>query len=161
MLDAGSIRWSEVLDPATRWDVLVHRAAEPETIAAQCGGIAYLTTPFVEGATKGGRWQLELSAAAEMRAAHDLHLLVRAGCAAVAPAVMWAAMAQAAVALPRRLRVDPLSAEGFARWCQPLRSAAAAIVVPDVPGWRMSAAVWGDVVWALERNMPVHFMGAA
>lgn len=161
MLDAETIRWGEVLEPPGPWDALIHRAATAESIAARTAGvIVYVATPQIEGVTQGGRWRLELSADAEMRAAHVLHLLVRAGCAALVPAVMWASMSQAAVAVPRRARVDPLCGASYARWSLPLRSAAAAVVVPDLPGWRVSQSVWRDVVWALQHTVPVHFMGA-
>lgn len=159
MLDAGRIDWAHLLQPGGMFSALVHRGATAASIAGGCAGTAYLATPYVEGVTQGGRWRFEKSIEIEVRAAHVQHQLLRAGCCSVSPVVQWAAMAQAALALDRRERIDPLDAVAWALFAGRLRAVCGLVVVPDLPGWQQSAAVWADVVWALEHVTPVHFMG--
>lgn len=157
----GATDWSAILDPAGPWSALVAANSVPDAIARHAVGLVYLTGPYAEGVTQGGRWRFERSVEAETRAAIALHALAMAGCTAVSPVVMWSAMAQASGVLSRRDRVDPLDAGAWARWCAPIRAAAGLVAVHCVPGWRICAAVMDDVGWALERNVPVHFLGAA
>lgn len=161
MKDTGAMAWDDVLDSAGRWSALVHRGATADSVAKAAGGVAWLSAPVIEGVTAGGRWRFDKAVEVEIRAAHMLHELARAGCAAISALVMWSAMAQAGSALARRQRLDPLDEAAWDRWCAPMRNAAALVVVLDVPRWRVSRAVWADVVWALERNVPVHVVGAS
>lgn len=159
MLDITQIDWAQLLQPGGGFAALVHRGATPESIAGRCPGPAYLATPYVEGATQGGRWRFERSIEIEIRAAHVQHQLLRAGCCALSPVVQWAAMSQAALALDRKARIDPLDPQAWALFSGQLRGVCDLVVVPDLPGWQQSSAVWADVVWALSHVTPVHFMG--
>ena len=162
-MDAGRIDWRCLMQPDGMFAALVHRGATAASIAGNCVGnsvrAAYLATPYVEGVTQGGRWRFEKSIEIEVRAAHVQHQLLRAGCPSLSPVVQWAAMAQAALALDRRERIDPLDAVAWGLFAGRLRAICGLVVVPDLPGWQQSAAVWADVVWALDHATPVHFMG--
>lgn len=158
MLDAAKIDWSLLTAPDGAYSALVHLGSTPDEVCRRCSGLAYLSTPYAEGACIGGSWRFEKSVEMETRAAMAMHRLARLGVAVLSPAVQWAAMAHAAMALPRDQRISPLDAGAWDIWAAPLRNAAGLIVVPDVPGWQRSRSVWGDVIWALDHATPVHFM---
>lgn len=160
MLDAAKIDWSALTDPDGAYSALIHLGSSPDDVRRRCAGLAYLSTPYAEGACMGGSWRFEKSVELETRAAWAMHRLALAGVPVLAPAVQWAAMAHAAMVLTRGQRINPLDTGAWDGWVSPMRNAASLVVVPDVPGWQRSRAVWADVIWALDHVTPVHFMAA-
>lgn len=147
--------WDTLLRSASLWPGLLHTGASPESVARVGSGLRYLATPYsrLVRDPRSGQWSRVRSEEMVRHAA--LHAADLAGCGvtAVSPIVQSGVMCHGASVL------DPLDEAFWGRWCQPLLEACTAVVVPDIPGWRQSLGVWREVVWALDRNRPVHVYG--
>jgi hypothetical protein len=146
--------WRAVLAPGGRWSGLVTTGSSAARAARHAAGLAYLAAPYAAEVALRGVWRPDRSVRVQMRAEIELSRLWQAGCVAVCPVVQRAGMAE--VAGLAGLTVDPLDDAAWAPLAEVLRGAARLIVVPELRGWDRCRAVWADVTWALERNVPVH-----
>lgn len=155
MLDRPG-QWSDLMAlPAARADLL-RIGATPALVArhARWGRPVYLASPYtLRAADEAGRWDADRSEAALRDAAWESVRLLEVGVTAVSPIVMSAAMIRATHRSRRRL--DPFDGPLWHQWCRPLLDACAAIVVPDIPGWRQSCGVWREVCMGLDLQMPI------
>lgn len=150
--------WPQLMRMAPVWPGLLHLGATAESVARAASGQVYLASPYTLQVIdpRTGRWSRARSRTLAAAAALHAGLLARRGVTAVSPIVLSAAMCH----LPAT-ELDPLDERFWAGWCQHLLAVSRAVVVPDIPGWRQSLGVWREVIWALERNMPVHIYGGA
>jgi hypothetical protein len=127
----------------------------------------YLATPYSRDCTDVlGAWSREESDRMERRAAMAAAELLAVGVTALSPIVQAVRMVNA-TGIYRHHRagvafeptIDPLDAAMWVRWCQPLLNVCGAMVVPDIPGWDQSAGVWGEVQFAVARQIPVFIYG--
>ena len=149
--------WLQLLRQAGRYPGLLHVGASPDTVARIASGQIYLASPYSLQVTdpvsrRWSRWRSR-----EMAASATLHVaaLASRGITAVSPIIQSAAICDLLT------EFDPLDERFWGAWCQPMLDASRAVVVPDIPGWRESLGVWREVVWALDRNVPVHVYGRA
>ncbi|SDW77685.1 DUF1937 family protein [Roseicitreum antarcticum] len=137
---------------------LLHLGAGVGRVARHApAGIQYLATPFtklVRG--PGGTYCATAAFDASARAGLHARRLALAGVTAISPIVQAVEICAtrpgigAGAGLP-----DPLDEAFWADWCRPLLWASRSVIVPAIPGWSKSVGVWREVVWALDRNMPV------
>lgn len=152
--------WSALLSGPYASGGLLFTDVAPALIARRAGGLVYLATPYsLEVVDMRGRWQFARSVEMALRAASVSADLALLRVTAVSPIVLAAEMCHATEGRPQPL--DPLNEKFWARWCAPLLRVASAVVVPDLPGWRTSRGIWREVMWALERNVPVYLYGGA
>lgn len=165
MQDTARPDWGRIFGPSRRlgWESRVWFGAGPSTVATFTDGgkPIYLATPYTNRVTGAdGRWSYEASLHASAQAARELGRLARVQVTGISPIVQSAEMVHAE-AFERQidgLALDPLSRAFWLRWCVPLLNVCGAIVVPDIEGWRESAGVYSEVMWALrETNVPVFF----
>jgi hypothetical protein len=146
--------WRAVLAPGGRWSPLVTAGSSAARVARTPAGLAYLAAPYATEVALRGDWRMERSVRMVTLASIEMARLLRAGIIAVCPTVQRAEMAQ--VARLAGIVLDPLTDPVWADLATALRNAARLVVVPAIQGWDRCPAVWADVIWALERNMPVH-----
>lgn len=149
------------LSAAYPGNVLLHVDCPLSDVASRVrGDLVYLATPYSRLVADGsGGWDRGLSLLLGTRAARWARALALEGVTAVSPIVMAVEICHADV----EGLLDPLDDAFWSRWCQPLLSASAAVVVPPMVGWDQSAGVWREACWALRHNVPVYLIaeGAA
>ncbi|SPJ27645.1 DUF1937 family protein [Falsiruegeria mediterranea] len=116
------------------------------------GQLVYLSCPFARS-NRDDLDQFDRLAVLdfEVRAARWVKLLAVLNVPAACPAAMRCQMLTAD--MENELR--PLDGAFWAEFSRPFLFAAGAVVVPPMPGWRLSREVWADVCWALQSNVPV------
>lgn len=127
----------------------------------------YLATPYSrECLDVLNAWSREESDRMAARASVCVADLMAVGVTAVSPIALAVGMINATGLLRYRRRaagfaptIDPLDAALWGRWCQPLLNVCGAVVVPDIPGWDQSAGIWGEVQFAVSRQIPVFIYG--
>ncbi|MBC7154577.1 MAG: DUF1937 family protein [Rhodobacteraceae bacterium] len=136
---------------------LLVRGVGPDEVARLAGGrLAYLATPYSKIACCNfGAWHAHASIEAAVRAARWARELALLGVTAVSPVIQAVEMVHANVDNP----LNPLDAEFWGRWCQPLLDASGLVVVPPIPGWRESDGIWREVRAALCSNRQVFLIG--
>lgn len=150
--------WRAVLAPNGRYSALVHLGSSPAKVARHCSGLAYLAAPYSSEVTIRQSWRIERSARVETWALHERTRLLAAGVTSVCPTIDRAGMSYTA-GMMQGGALDPMDADLWARWSQPMLNVSALIVVPEIDGWNRCPDVWAAVVWALDRNTPVHVYG--
>ncbi|WP_370267440.1 DUF1937 family protein [Nioella sp.] len=141
--------------PSVRFGVL------PEALARRTHGQVYLATPYAEIAAPGGLFHLPAARQAANAAALWARQLAELGVCAVSPVVQMQAMIEDRKA-HRGIRAAAewaLDAGAWLRWCAPMLAASHSVYVPDIPGWRASAAIERDVRDVVARNGPVYVAG--
>jgi hypothetical protein len=146
--------WREVLRPGGRWSALVVTGSGPAQAARCATGLAYLALPYAGEVALRHSWRMERSVRLQAEAAMAAAALMREGCHVICPVLQRASIA--AVAGLAGLEVDLLDDPVWTQMACALRNGVRLMVVPDVRGWDRCPAIWGDVTWALDRNMPVH-----
>lgn len=161
MARAQGIDWRPLLAPGGAHAVLVHAGSGPARVARHRGGrLAFVAAPYAQEVQDPRGWRADLSVRLSLLAAREVMRLRVEGVVALCPVLMQAAMLDAACLVPDA--PGPEDAAGWADWAQPMLEAAGVVVVPDIPGWQRCGAIWGQVQWALRRNVPVHvYAGAA
>lgn len=143
---------------------LLHVGCDLDRVARHAtAGIQYLATPFSKAvrAEGGGYCQ---TAAFDMAARAGCHAraLSLAGVTAISPIIQAVEMCSSRPAAgPGAARPDPLDLAFWETWCRPLLFACRSVIVPDIAGWSTSVGIWREVVWALDRNMPVFLYAGA
>lgn len=159
VLCADRIDWPVLMRPSRRvmYAPLLHVGAGVDVVARHARGrLVYLATPYSrEAVTVAGAWNFGRSVEVVVRAARAARGYALAGVSAVSPVVMAGEMCHADHACGGAAVLDPLDAVFWERWCRPLLHSSAALAVPALPGWAQSRGIWREVLWALERNVPV------
>lgn len=154
---AGAIRdldWGAVLDPRGPASALVVTGSDAGRVARVCAGWAYLAVPYAGEVALKASWRLERSVRFVNLAGMAAAQLTEAGCDVLCPVIQRAVISHAAGLA--RVDLDPLRAEAWDRLADRMRGVASVVVVPDLQGWDRCRAIWADVAWALERDVPVH-----
>ena len=141
--------------PAVQFGVL------PAELARRVSGQVYLATPYIELAAPEGVFRPPIARLMANAAALRARQLAELGICAVSPVVQAQALVEDKKA-HRGIRAAArwaLDADYWARWCAPMRAASRALYVPDIPGWRESAAIERDVRDVVARNGPVYVAG--
>ncbi|SDX91959.1 DUF1937 family protein [Roseicitreum antarcticum] len=152
--------WPLLMAPGARHRVspLVRIGCDLDEIARHApAGIQYLATPFSRNVLgdDGGYCQTAGFDAAG-RAGACARRLAMAGVTAISPVVQSVEMLSSRPATGVGADVpDPLDAAFWEVWCRPLLWACKSVIVADIAGWSASRGIWHEVVWALDRNMPV------
>jgi hypothetical protein len=159
--------WGPVLAAAGRGDLpLIRTGCTAASVGQAVGGgrPVYLATPYSRQVIDhAGEFCHEKSVHQMMLAARVSAGLLSVGVTALSPIVLSAAMVHACGAFRGNAKgrvafvssLDPLDADLWARWCQPLLNVCAAVVVPDFPGWDRSDGIRAEVEWAVLHNLPV------
>lgn len=127
--------------------------------------LVYLASPYSKIAVDGdGRWCAGRSADAGVRASMWSARFADAGVTAISPIMLSVDMCALRVPSLRfadmpPLRLDPLDAAFWTRWCFPLLISCDAVVVPPIEGRDRSEGVWGEVVTALGASKTVFWIG--
>lgn len=157
---ADRIDWRPVLRPSGPWSTLVHSRSGPAVVAGRCPGIAYVACPYGEESKVRQAWRIERSVRVAAQAAIEVARLAVCGCTAICPVLSVAEISHARLLIGEDAP-DPLDARFWSGWSQPLFTASAVLVVPDISGWDRCPSVWRDLCQALAHNMPVHVYGGA
>ncbi len=144
---------SPVLDNYGR-ACLFHRDASLADAVQHCRSrLCYLATPFpAQSDYIDGQWCAASAVESSVRAARWLRLLAVEGLTAVSPVSQAVELVQADHV---DQQLDPMDDAFWTLWARPLLFACGAVIVPQVPGWRDSDAVWRDVRAALHVSRSV------
>lgn len=141
---------------------LLRFGQSPATVATHVAQPVYMASPYsreVVGAD--GVWEYARSVEVVRKAALAQAALMAAGVTAISPIVMSGAMVHATCRFEARRAagfdgvVDPLDGAAWLQWCWPLLRVCGAVVVPDLPGWDRSNGIWAEVMFAIDRAIPV------
>lgn len=150
-------------DRGQRFRMVPLEAAVRDLSASQ--PLVYLASPYSKIAVnREGRWDIGRSMTASTRAAMWSARFAERGVSAVSPIVLSAEMCHLRVPSlclegHGPLRLNPMDAAFWTRWCFPLLVACDAVVVPPIEGRDRSAGVWGEVVTALGASKTVYWIG--
>lgn len=154
MAQLAEMDWRAVLAPKGRFSALVTAGSSPARAARHAMGLAYLAAPYAGEVALRGDWRFDRSVRILSLVAIEMARLLKAGCVSVCPVLQRAEMAQ--VGRLAGVDVDPLADPDWPGMAVVLRNACGLVVVPAVQGWDRCPAVWSDVVWAIEHDVPVH-----
>lgn len=148
--------WGPVLARDGRWSALVRTGSRPRLVPR--GGIAFLAAPWLGEVSIKQEFRPRRGVQMEHVVAREMLRLMSAGVTAICPVLLQSAMTWASPLVSGS--VDPLDSAAWEAWARPFLNTASVVVVPDVQGWDRCPAVWSQVSWALERNVPVHVYAA-
>jgi len=128
-------------------------ASLADVCAYDGGRLCYLASPYSKVARyDDGAFYPQDSLRCADTAAIWARLLGLGGVPAVSPIIQAVGMVHCDFA---DTRLDPLDVHFWTRWCHPLLTASACVVVPPIEGWDVSDGIWAEVSDALAAQKTV------